>query len=69
MLVAERVQKRFNHLRIMSISALLALSNPESSKEDLLEAMPALSSNYCSSEVEAVPQYCITLGAGPQSWS
>lgn len=68
MLVAERVQKRFYHLRIMSISALLALSNPESSKEDLLEAMPALSSN-CSSEVEAVPQYCITLGAGPQSWS
>jgi len=67
-LEAKRVPKRFIYVRIMSISALLALNNPESSEEEILEAMPALSSS-CSSEVEAVPQYCITLGAGPQSWS
>jgi len=42
--------------------------NSESSKEDILEAMPALISSR-SNEVEPVPQYCITLGAGPQSWS
>jgi len=66
--VAKRARKRFIYVRIMSISASLALSNSESGKEEILEAMPSLSSS-CSNEVEAVPQYCITLGAGPQSWS
>jgi len=51
----------------MSISATLALSSSEDSKEDILEAMPGL--NYDSEQSAACPQYCITLGAGPQWWS
>lgn len=51
----------------MSISATLALSSSEDSKEDILEAMPGL--NYDNEQSDACPQYCITLGAGPQWWS
>lgn len=51
----------------MSISAKLALSSCAESKEESLEAMPGL--NYDSEQSEACPQYCITLGAGPQWWS
>lgn len=57
----------YRTVRIMSISATLALSSSEDSKEDILEAMPGL--NYDSEQSVACPQYCITLGAGPQWWS
>jgi hypothetical protein len=42
--VEESPQSTFNIVRIMSISATLALSSSEASKEDIIDAMPGL--NY-----------------------
>jgi hypothetical protein len=42
--VEESLLSTFNTVRIMSISATLALSSSEASKEDILDAMPGL--NY-----------------------